>query len=243
MPTAKLFVGFSCLFEGIGLLFRPGLRRFVLLPLAINLLLFVLIVVTAFSAFASLLNALLSLLPDWAAFLRWILWPLFALLLAVLVALCFNLFAGLIAAPFNGLLAEKVEVLLGGADDFPPFTWDSVLASFRRELRKLAWYLPRLLLLFILSFIPLLNLIAVPLLFLLSVWMMALQYLDYPAENHGLNFPQTLDWLRQKRWQALSFGTAAWLFTLVLGWLLMPAAVAGATVLWLREENRYRKAG
>jgi len=235
MPVAKLLSGSACLLEGLPLLFRPGIKRFIVLPLLVALLIYGLIVVMAIHLFNYWIDGLMGFLPAWLGFLRYLFKPLFAILLTVLVTLGFNLLIGLVMAPFNGILAEKIELLLGRKDDFPPFTWGSVISSVQRELRKLAYFLPRFLPLFILSWVPVLNLVAAPLLILLSVWMMALQYLDYPAENNGLNWQQTLAWLREKRLQSLGFG-AVCLF-LPLGFLLIPIAVAGATVLWVREQQ------
>ncbi|MOA52168.1 putative sulfate transport protein CysZ [compost metagenome] len=51
-----------------------------------------------------------------------------------------------------------------------------------------------------------------------------------------------LAWLRAKRWQSLGFGAATYAALLVPGLniLLMPAAVAGATVFWVREDGAAR---
>jgi len=239
MPAAKLLRGSVCLFEALPLLFRPGVKRFIMLPLLVALLIYALIVWMAISLFNYWVDSLMGFLPAWLGVLSYLFKPLFAILLTLLVTLSFNLLIGLVMAPFNSLLAEKIEVLLGRVDDFPPFTWTSVISTVQRELRKLAYFLPRFLPLFILSWVPLVNLIATPLLISLSVWMMALQYLDYPAENNGLNWQQTLAWLRAKRLQSLGFGAVCLL--LPLGFLLIPMAVAGATLLWVREQRDYRK--
>jgi CysZ protein len=48
-----------------------------------------------------------------------------------------------------------------------------------------------------------------------------------------------LAWLRQKRWQSLGFGGVTYLALLIPGVnvLMMPAAVAGATLFWVRERD------
>ncbi len=112
-----------------------------------------------------------------------------------------------------------------------------------RELRKLAYFAPRALALLVLSFIPVLNLAAAPLWLLFGVWMMAVQYIDYPADNNKLSWADMMVWLRQRRWQSLSFGavTYAALLVPVLNLLIMPAAVAGATLFWVREGGPNRQ--
>ncbi|BCD84661.1 hypothetical protein PSm6_10680 [Pseudomonas solani] len=106
-----------------------------------------------------------------------------------------------------------------------------------RELRKLGYFLPRAIGLLILSFIPGVNLVATPLWFLFGVWMMAVQYIDYPADNHKLGWNEMLAWLREKRWQSLGFGGSVYLALLIpfVNIVMMPAAVAGATLFWVRE--------
>ena len=70
--------------------------------------------------------------------------------------------------------------------------------------------------------------------------MMAVQYIDYPADNNKLSWADMMVWLRQRRWQSLSFGavTYAALLVPVLNLLIMPAAVAGATLFWVGKAGR-----
>ncbi len=66
------------------------------------------------------------------------------------------------------------------------------------------------------------------------------QYIDYPADNNKMSWTEMMVWLRQRRWQSLSFGavTYAALLVPVLNLLIMPAAVAGATLFWVREGGK-----
>ncbi|AYC31813.1 sulfate transporter CysZ [Pseudomonas cavernae] len=242
MPAPALS-GPQYLREGLKLVLSPGLRLFVLLPLTLNLLLFAALVGFAVRQFSGWVDALMPSLPDWLGFLDYLLWPLFVALVLLMVFFSFTMLANIIAAPLNGFLAEKVEVVVRGQDDFPPFRWGELLAmvprTLGREARKLGYFLPRAVGLFILSLIPGVNLIAAPLWLLFGVWMMAIQYIDYPADNHKLGWNEMLAWLREKRWQSLGFGGVTYLALLVpvVNVLVMPAAVAGATLFWVRERG------
>ena len=242
MPTPALS-GPQYLREGLKLVLSPGLRLFVLLPLAINLILFVALIGFAVRQFSGWLASLMGSLPGWLSFLDFLLWPLFVILLLLMVFFTFTLLANIIAAPFNGFLAEKVEVVVRGEDTFPPFSWNELLAmlprTLKRELRKLSYFLPRAIGLLLLSLIPGLNLIATPLWLLFGVWMMAVQYIDYPCDNHKVSWDDMLAWLRAKRWQSLGFGGSTYLALLIpfVNILMMPAAVAGATLFWVREDG------
>ncbi|MES2819890.1 MAG: sulfate transporter CysZ [Pseudomonadota bacterium] len=241
--SAPALSGPQYLREGLKLVLSPGLRLFVLLPLTLNLLLFVALIGFALREFSVWVEAFMPNLPQWLSFLDYILWPLFVVLVLLMVFFTFTLLANIIAAPFNGFLAEKVEVVVRGEDSFPPFRWSELIAmvprTLGRELRKLGYFLPRAIGLLILSFIPVVNIIAAPLWLLFGVWMMAVQYIDYPADNNKVSWDEMLAWLRKKRWQSLSFGGITYLALLVPGLnvLMMPAAVAGATLFWVRERG------
>lgn len=240
MPAPALS-GPQYLGEGLKLILRPGLRLFVLLPLTLNLLLFIALIGFAMREFSGWVDAFMPSLPDWASFLEYLIWPLFVALVVLLVFFTFTMIANIIAAPFNGFLAEKVEVVVRGQDDFPPFSWAELVAmvprTVGRELRKLGYFLPRAAGLLILSFIPVVNLVSTPLWFVFGIWMMAVQYIDYPADNHKLGWNEMLAWLREKRWQSLGFGGSVYLALLIpfVNIVMMPAAVAGATLFWVRE--------
>jgi CysZ protein len=238
---APVLSGPQYLREGLKLVLSPNLRLFVLLPLAINLLLFGGLIYFAGHEFSLWLDALMPTLPGWLSFLSYILWPLFVALLVLMVFFTFTLVANVIAAPFNGFLAEKVEVVVRGEDPFPAFSWGELMAmvprTFGREMRKLGYFLPRAIGLFILSLIPVVNVVAAPLWLIFGVWMMAIQYIDYPADNNKMSWQDMLAWLRSKRWQSMGFGGITYLALLIPGVnvLMMPAAVAGATLFWVRE--------
>ncbi len=240
MPAPALS-GPQYLGEGLKLILSPGLRLFVLLPLTLNLVLFIALIGFAMQQFSGWVEAFMPSLPSWASFLEYLIWPLFVILVLLMVFFSFTMIANIIAAPFNGFLAEKVEVVVRGQDDFPPFSWAELTAmvprTVGRELRKLGYFLPRAIGLLILSFIPGVNLVATPLWFLFGVWMMAVQYIDYPADNHKLGWNEMLAWLREKRWQSLGFGGSVYLALLIpfVNIVMMPAAVAGATLFWVRE--------
>ena len=66
-----------------------------------------------------------------------------------------------------------------------------------------------------------------------------LLYIDYPADNNKMSWQDMLAWLRSKRWQSLGFGGITYLALMIPGVnvLMMPAAVAGATLFWVREKG------
>jgi CysZ protein len=238
MPRS-LFHGALFLVRGFQLLTRPGLRRYVAVPLAVNLLVFGLGIWAGAAGFDVLMDRLRASIPGWLAWLEWLLWPLFVLALLIVVFYTFTLVANLLAAPFNGLLAEQAERIIRGRDTQDATDWGRLLrelpGTLADELRKvlysLLWSIPFLLLAL---FVPLIG----PLLwFLFSAWVLALQYVDFPMGNHGLKFRQMRTSLWRRLPLGLSFGGAVSLATAipVVNFAVMPAAVAGATLMWCKE--------
>ena len=227
--------------EGLRLMRQPGLRRYVAIPLLISVVIFTTAILVGIHWLENLLAWLLGWLPSWLDWLRYLLWPLFALTGVLLVFYTFSLLTNLIAAPFNGLLAEAVERHLDGRPLQEAGGWQAllkdILPSLFSELRKLLYFALRALPLGLLFLIPPVNLAAPFLWALFSAWMLAIEYMDYPMANHLLHFAEQRKRLRGRRLLAWGFGGASLLMTMipVVNFLAMPASVAGATAMWVRE--------
>jgi CysZ protein len=230
--------GADYLRRGLRMLWTPGIRPFVVIPLLINTVIFAVLTQLGLEQFGQWIDAIVGWLPSWLQFLKWILWPLSLVLLVIVGAYSFGIVANFIGAPFNGLLAEKVESLLTSTHSIGGGPLDALRDLPRvigKELSKLLSYLPLLLLVFILSLVvyP-----AAPLLwFGLGAWMMALQYGDYPMDNHRYSLPQVKRELQREPLTSLGFGGAVMLGSMVpiLNFLIMPAAVCGATIYWVER--------
>jgi len=237
--------GSRYLFQGFALIRRPRLRRFVLIPLLVNLLLFGGLTYAAVGWIEHLVNWLMGYLPKWLDWLSYLAWPVFVVLGLVVVFYGFSVVANLIASPFNGLLAEMVEKELTGKP--LQSSWRQVLRdalpAFWGEFRKMLYFALRAAPLGLLFLIPGVNLAAPVLWTLFSGWMMAIQYVDYPMGNHSLFFRDQRARLRRNRLQALGFGLTTLLLTLtpVLNFFVMPAAIAGATAMWVKSAEYHRE--
>lgn len=235
--------GARYLLRGFGLLTHPELRRYVAIPLLLNLTVFGALFGAGWHLFQDWTRQLLTLLPDWLQFVQWILWPLAVLLVLVAAAYLCSVCANIVAAPFNALLAERTEALLlrasGGAAQ--PAPAGGVLAtladaprSIGKEIRKIFFYLPRALLIFVLGLLPPLYPFAPFMWFALGAWMLALEYCDYPMDNHRYTLLQVRTHIASERLTTYGFGAAALLGSMVplLNLVVMPAAVCGATLYW-----------
>jgi CysZ protein len=127
--------------RGVRLLVVPGIRAYVIAPLAVNIVVFSALIYFGSGWFGTLLERLMDWLPNWLDWLALVLWPLFFIAVLIIVFFTFSLVGNLIAAPFNGLLAEAVECHLTGTTI--PGGWKKMIADLGRtlasELRKLAF--------------------------------------------------------------------------------------------------------
>ena len=238
----KLVKGFGYLLQGARLLLHPGLRLFVLLPLLVNIIMFALGLGLLISFVGGWMGGVVAWLPEWMSGITSFLWFLFVIFFGMAVFFSFNLLANFIAAPLNGLLAEKVQLHLTG-QDLGAANLGSIVASIPRsvgrEISKLTYYLPRILLLLVLTLIPGINVVAPWLWILFSAWMMVIQYVDYPMDNNGVSFPKMKRRLSQQRLLHLGFGGGVSLLLMVpvVNFFVMPIAVAGATALYVSEHK------
>ena len=151
-----------------------------------------------------------------------------------------------LTSPFHGLLADKVEEeVTGEALETESSVVQVVLSvprGFLRELHKLFHYLPMALLVVIISATPGLNFAAPFLWMILGAWMMSLQFIDYPMDNHRLQFREVREACSALRGTSIGFGLAVAFISgiPILNLALIPAAVAGATLLWCDELRHLR---
>ncbi|AWH89672.1 sulfate transporter CysZ [Limnobaculum parvum] len=232
--------GFHYITQGFKLVTLPGIKRFVILPLLINILLIGGAFWWLYSQLGEWIPTLMSYVPNWLQWLSYLLWPVSVITILLIFGYLFSTIANWIAAPFNGLLAEKLEAKLTGK----PLPDTSIIKDIprimKREWLKLAYYLPRALLLLVLYFIPGVGQTLFPVLwFLFSSWMLSIQYNDYPFDNHKVSFKDMKLTLSQEKVRNIQFGAVVSLFTMIpfLNLFIMPVAVCGATAMWV---ERYR---
>ncbi|KPK34486.1 MAG: hypothetical protein AMK70_07355 [Nitrospira bacterium SG8_35_1] len=234
--------GITYLFQGFQLIRQPALRRFVLFPVLINTIVFSLAITVGVYQFDIFLD---WVLPQgnswWIETTRTVIWIFFTLLVLFILYFTFTILANLIASPFNGLLSEKVEEFLAGRplknSGSVKSVIASVLPSFMSEFKKIAYFMLLGGTTFLILLIPGLNALAPILWLFFTSWMMSLEYIAYPMENHNMFFATTRTRLKSMRALSLGFGMAVMFCSMVplINFVIMPAAVCGATALWLER--------
>ncbi|MDR9435447.1 MAG: sulfate transporter CysZ [Thiohalophilus sp.] len=232
------FTGASYLLRGLSLIGKPGVKRHVVIPLVINILIFAGLIWLLAAQFEVLLEWLMPTLPDWLAWLDSLLWFIFAITTGIAVFFSFTIMANLVGAPFNSFLSAAVEKKLTGRSPISEVGFmEELTKAISGEIKKMGLFALIALALLIITLIPGINLIAPVLWIIFSAWMLSIEYLDYPLGNQGRSFPEIRRAIQQKRLLSLGFGSAVMLATLipVFNFMVMPVAVAGATALRVEQ--------
>lgn len=225
------------------MLLQPGMKRFVLIPFIANCIVFVILTLWLINHFSSIQQGFTEFFPSWGwiSYIVAFLSGLFIFIILIIYGYSFTILTNIIAAPFYGRLAEKLEERVTGASIPAESISSMVLRTLKRELVKLIYFISRgfflLIGLFFLSFIPLLNLLVPIITLFWGTWVMTLQYVDYPADNHQLPFVSLRNRLKQQRFSSIGFGGTIMVCSMipVINIFIMPIAVAGGTLFWVNE--------
>lgn len=242
---SELGLGFHYFIYGWRLMLQRQLLPFIAIPIAINVVLMVALLWFFISNIFSWSDWIVSFMPSWLDWLTMIIVPLAILSLVIVFYFTFTTITNFIAAPFNALLAERVEQQLTGeklAEMSTAELLKDVPRMLKREWQKSLYSVPRFIALFLLSFVPVIGQTIVPILtFMFSAWMIAVQYCDYPFDNHKISFQRMRNALGQRRTMNFTFGSLVSIFTALpfVNLVVMPVAVCGATAMWVEEYRNF----
>lgn len=238
-----MFKGMEYLLQGFKLITKPGIKRYVIIPMIINIIVFAGFISCAYHYTGIANHWLNEHLPHWLQWIDWLLWILFILGILFFFVYVFTIIANIIAAPFNGFLSEKVEEHITGQKLKDELSFKELCLllpkTISRQFQLLFYFLPRALIMLILFFIPGINLLAGILWFLFSAWMMTIQYLDYPFDNHHISFKNMIECMKKDRLTHTSFGVLTTTLSIIplINLFVIPAAVAGITALWVENHR------
>lgn len=235
-PITEFFVGISTLLRGFGYWRRlPGVMALGLIPAAIVFAILVALIVLLVVNLDPVTIFLTGFAASWDETWRNLLRIGFGLALVVglivLYAFSFTALTLLVGDGFYERIWRAVEADLGAFTPGPePRFWRSAGDAARLVVRAIFTGL----LIVLLGLVPLVGtVLAVVVGTFLSGRLVALELTTRPLEARGMTRQQRRAALRPHRARVLGFGVAVHLCFLIPGGaiLVMPAAVAGATVL------------
>jgi CysZ protein len=237
------FSGAGFLLRGLGMYARsPKLMLLGLIPALISAIVIVSVVALVIYFAGDLADFMTPFAQTWSAGIRDSLRVLVVVALIVVVVvlavLLYTALTLLIGEPFYEAISHRVEEGLGGVPNevhvpMGRMILHSLVDSARLFIFAFLVGIP----LFLAGWIPVVGETAVPVVAaMVSGWVLALELTTVPFERRGLRYRHRRQVLRQRRPLALGFGLATFVcFLIPLGAVLvMPAAVAGATLMTRR---------
>lgn len=241
----QLFRGMGYLFRGWGFVGKHGsLVKFCILPTILTILVFFGVGFLLYHYYGDLVALI------WAKPSFW-LWRIFWYLLYVLIFVAvlligyvaFFVVQGIITAPFNDLLSEKVEELAYGREP-KPFVWGTfakgIGMTLLHEVAKLSLWLAVMIPLFLISFIPVIGTVVFAVGgFITTARFFAYDHLDYCMARRLWPFKRKRAALKAHRALTSGFGAGVALVVLipVVGLLSIPMAAVGGTLLFCDLEK------
>lgn len=211
------------------------LWRWILWPLALNFFLLIAGGYFGLSFATEKIGAFFTNSVDPSSWLNWLQTPILILVGFVTILLwtfIFQSIAALILSPFYSFLIERVLTLQGFKGFENLSLWARLLLSVRilkASLLKSVLFLVMGIVLFILSFVPALNMVAL----YLGMCLLAADNFDLVYEAKGLNFSKRMKGLWKKRLNVMGLGLFYFICSFIpgLNLILTSFVVIGATLI------------
>jgi len=239
----SFYQGMMYMMLGIRHLLTDGLKRFIILPIAFNFLLFAGLFYLIYHYLFPYSYYYINQLPSWLSFLSGVFLIIFAISFFLLFLSMFTVAFNIIAAPFNGLLAEKAQNLLYHSA-IPALSFGQIaMRTIKRQGQFLAYFLPRFFGMCILFFVPFIQPIYPFLWFMFTAWVLSMQYQDFSMDNNLIDFKQMRQNMGNEAMLSLGFGSVISVasFIPILNLITMPAAVIGGVILYCDQHMQLLK--
>ena len=220
--------------QGFNHLLTPGLKRFLIIPIGFNFISFIGIFFLIYHYLLPYTYHYIEKLPSWLSFLSGVFFVLFVAGFILLFFSMFTVMFNIIAAPFNGLLAEKTQKLLYGKA-IPSISFPTMaIRTLKRQGQFLGYFLPRLAGISLLYFVPFIHPFYPFIWFLFTAWILSMQFQDLAFDNNLISFHEMKQRVKKNTSLSLGFGSLINLISFIplINILIMPAAVIGSTILY-----------
>jgi len=233
--------GAGYLAQGFGFVFsrHPSLIKYCLLPLLINLLVFVGVGVGLYFYYGDIVSWIWARPDSWLMRILWYLLYVFIFLVVILLSyLTFFVLQAILSAPFNDLLSERTEKLAFGHEP-PPFSVGFLLKGLGKtvahEVAKMGLYVAVMVPLLLLSVLatvlsPVVSVVG----FYFTAIFFAYDFMDFSMGRRLWSFSRKWGALKKNRALTFGFGAAlaGALLIPVFGLLCLPMAAVGGTLLF-----------
>jgi len=168
---------------------------------------------------------------------------LFVLLLLIIVFL-YSILGGIITAPFNDILSQRVEIIKGIKQNEEKFSISAATLDIIRVVKNLIKMVIFLIIInmffFVLNLIPGLGTMLYGFLsFIFAMFFLGFQFFDFSLERRGLTFWQKMKIAWKFKMMVVGIGSGFFVISAIpiVGFLSLNVATVGATTLFVDNIN------
>ena len=240
---SQFFLALGSFGQAFPFLSKKGFKRYLALPIIINLGLLILAVWVSIEYGSSFTDYFLNLIGlesgSWAKYAGWLVSFIIRFIILMVYFSLFRYILLILLSPFLSFLSEKVDKYENGGDF--PFSFkqlgNDIVRSIRINLRNLFLELLLTLVFGLMTFIPLIGLLSPFAILAVQSYFFGFAMMDYNAERYKWDRKSTAKWMKKNYASVAGIGLAFHLCFLipVLGWIVAPvlATIAG-TLTFLR---------
>jgi CysZ protein len=248
-------IGLSSYSKAVTFIKQHKMLRFFLVPMVLNIILLTI----GFNFVGALTEQAVELFKsawqpgEWyfwgadflAGTVNFFIWLVLRLFFFLLFAFIGGYVILILMSPVLAYLSEKTEQIVLGTE--VPFSWLQLLKDMWRgivlAIRNFLLELMAMILLFFVSFIPVVGLISTPLLFLISSYYYGFSFIDYTAERRKLKVKDSIHFVKRNKGLAVANG-ALFAFGLLIpiigvslsGFFAIISTVAATLAILKKEE-------
>lgn len=247
MIFKRFFSGFGYFFQGAQLLVKkPKMIKYTIMPMIISTIILTLLLIFGFNYLYNEFSAFLPQLKSdtWYWVIGRYIWFLVIIVVMFLsFGYLFLSVAKILAAPFNDLLSEKIELMMNPNYSEPENAFlhlaKTLFPTIVEELKKITLILSGYAGLLFLNMIPMMQIISAPLLVIYSMLVIAIDFSDYTFSRHQLTLKQKIMFIKRYQIEMLGFGAAAYVFLFIpfINLLVIQIAVISSTILVVDKES------
>jgi len=238
---AKAFLN---VFSSLSLVKQHRLYAYFIIPFFLNIVILSSIFYFSFHTLKPLINNQITGAGFIFDTLRFIIAPLLLVLLLIITVLIYSIIGGIITAPFNDFLSQKIETTVFGEKFDEKLSLKSSIENIVRVTANLIKLLLLMivvyLLIFLLNLIPVLGSILSTFLgFLTTAFFFGFQFYDFPLERRKYTFGGKLKFAFRFAPQVVGVGVGFFLLSMipVINFLGLNMATIAATIMF----NNYIK--
>ena len=257
VDTTKSFLsGWMALFKSFGLVNEnTSLIKFFVIPFVLNLIILTTLIIytssNANSALDGLLKNLLTgdawyyiLIKPFLLFAKFFIIIILYLVLLLIMIFLYSILGGIVTAPFNDIISQRVEVIKGIKQEEEKFSVPAAIADvilvIKNIIKMILFMVLINALLFVLNIVPFFGQIAFAFLsFLVTMFFLGFQFFEFPFERRGLTFGQKLKIAWKFKMMVVGLGSGFFVISAIpiVGFLSLNVATVGATTLFVDNIN------